>query len=426
MKEPLSLPLKHFTGAAAAFVAFAAAVAWRGGDLVGFDFDARFALGLTHVLTLGWAAQTIIGAWLQMMPIHGEVSLTSPRAAAAGWRLYILGGAAYVGALWSGVERYWIAALAVAGGVAIELAVLALTHARARRRDATWVHFAAALGWLGALALVGTMMAYDRQSGVLFRDPEGGLIAHVHMALVGFVATAIYGAGRRLIPWVAMDQGRSTWEGRGSFILTQVGLIGLALDALFLGRRWMPVWACSIAGGLVLYALQLRPLLHRRPPLNPSLAFTLLAFSGGAVWAGLGLGLAFGRFPDVSAARAAYVWTALVGCVTPMILAQIHKIVPFLVWLQAYSSRPGAAPAVTIDKLTSPGLAWAEVAALAVAAPLGTAGLWLERGGLVREAGAALLVCAACYAWNLAIALRHLRRRPSPRDAMSSCVPHEQ
>jgi hypothetical protein len=333
-----------------------------------------------------------------------------PRAAAAGWWLFALGAAAYVGSLWSGVESYWIAALAAAGGLALELFALAATHAYARRRDATWAHFAAALGWLGALTLAGTLMAYDRQRGLVFRDPEGGLIAHVHMALIGFVATAIYGAGRRLIPWVAMDQSRSQWEGRVSFVLTQAGLAGLALDALFFGRRLMPLWACLIAAGFLLYALQLRPLLSRGPSLNPSLAFTLLSFAGGAVWAAIGLGLAFGLFLDVSPARAAYVWAALVGCVTPMILAQVHKIAPFLVWLHVYSPRQGTppAPVPTIDDLTSRGLAWAEVAALAVAGPLGTAGLWLERGGLVRAAGACLLVCAACYAWNFGSAISHV------------------
>ena len=414
---PLWLPLRHFALAAGAFVVFAAGVAWRGGDLVGLDLDARFALGLVHVLTLGWIAQTILGAWCQMLPTHGEVPLAFPRAVAAGWWLFAFGAAAYVGALWSGVERYWIPALVVAGGVMVELFVLAVTHARARRRDATWAHFAAAFGWLAALAAVGILMAYDRQRGLVFRDPEGGLIAHVHMAFIGFVATAVYGAGHRLIPWVAMDQSRSRWKGRASFILTQVGVAGLALDALFFGRRLMPLWACLIAAGFILYTLQLRPLLSRGPALDPSLAFSLLSFAGGALWMGLGLGLAFSFFTDVSPARAAYVWAALVGCITPMILAQVHKIVPFLVWLHVYSPRPGKPPAavLTIDDLKSGGLAWAEFASLAVAAPLGTTGLWLERGGLVRAAGGCLLVCAACYAWNLWLALRHVARTDERR-----------
>jgi hypothetical protein len=418
---PLWLPLRHFALAAVAFLIFAAAVAWRGGNLVGFDVDARFMLGLVHVLTLGWIAQTILGAWCQMLPTHGETPLAFPRLAAAGWWLFALGAAAYVGALWSGVERYWIPALAAAGGISLELFALAATHARAKKRDATWLHFSAALCWLGALATIGVLMAYDRHRGLIFRDPEGGLIAHVHMALIGFVATAVYGAGRRLIPWVALSQIGARWEGRASFALTQVGLAGLALDSLFLGRRLMPLWACLIAAGFILYALQLRPLLSGGATLEPSLALTLLSFSGGALWTAIGLGLAFDRFVDVTAARDAYVWAALVGCVTPMILAQVHKIAPFLVWLHVYSPRQWTPPIKVpkIDDLTSRGLAWAEFFSLAAAVPLGTVGLWLERGDLVRGAGALLLATAGCYAWNLGSVLRHVAR-PDGRWATGS------
>lgn len=409
---PLWLPLRHFALAAVAFLVFAAGVAWRGGSLVGFDVDARFALGLVHVLTLGWVAQTVLGAWCQMLPTHGEVPLAFPRAAAAGWWLFVLGASAYVGALWTGVERYWIPASAAAAGLCLELFSLGATLSRARKRDLTWLHFAAALGWLGALAAAGVLMAYDRHRGLVFRDAEGGLIAHVHMALIGFVATTIYGAGRRLIPWVAMSQAGARWEGPASFALTQLGLAGLSLDSLFFGRRLMPLWACLLAAGFFLYLLQLRPLLRSGASLEPSLAFTLLSFAGGALWAAIGTGLAFGRFADVAPARGAYVWAALVGCITPMILAQVHKIAPFLVWLHVYSPRQWTPPVKVpkIDDLGSRDLAWAEFFLLAAAAPLGTAGLWREDAGLVRAAGALLSAAAACYAWNLAIALRHIAR----------------
>lgn len=409
---PLWLPLRHFALAAVALLVFAAGVAWRGASLVGFDIDARFALGLVHVLTLGWVAQTILGAWCQMLPAQGEVPLAFPGAAAAGWWLFVLGSAAYIGALWTGVERYWMPAAAAAAGIALELLALGATLARARRRDLTWLHFAAAQGWLLALAAVGALMAYDRHRAIVFRDPEGGLIAHAHMALVGFVATAIYGAGHRLIPWVALNRIRSRWEGPASFGLTQAGLAGLSLDSLFFGRRLMPLWACLIAAGYILYALQLRPILSGGATLEPSLAFTVLALAGGALWAAIGVGLAFGLFADVSPARGAYVWAALVGCVTPMILAQVHKIAPFLVWLHVYSPRQWTPPVKVpkIDDLTSRGLAWAEFFLLAAAVPIGTAGLWLERGDLVRSAGACLAATAACYAWNLACALRHIAR----------------
>ena len=131
-------------------------------------------------------------------------------------------------------------------------------------------------------------MAYDRHRALLFRDPEGGLIAHVHRALIGFAGTTIYGAGRRLIPWIALSQIQARWKGKASFLLTQAGLLGLALDALFFGRMLMPLWACLLVLGFLLYALQLEPILSGGATLDPSLAFTLLSFAGGALWSGSG------------------------------------------------------------------------------------------------------------------------------------------
>lgn len=412
LAPPLSVPLRHFAFAAAAFLLFAVRLAWRPDDLVGFGFSAKSALGLVHTLTLGWILMTILGAWTQMIPVHGETPLASPRAAKAGWWLFVAGAAGFVGALWTGSDRYWIPASLAYSGVLVALANLAVTHSRAVRRDWTWWHFTAALAWLGALGLVGVLMAVDRHRAVMFHDPEGGLIAHVHMALAGFAATTVFGAGYRLFPWVAMHQLRSRAAGRLSFALLQLGLAGLALDALFSGRRLMPLWAAMLAASYLLYFYQLRPLLSAGPAFDPSLAALLLGVLGGAAWAALGVGLATGWVRDEPSARAAYVWLALLGFFTPVILSQVHKIAPFLVWLHVYSPREWTPPVKVpkIDDLTSRGLAWGEAAALAAAVPLGAAGLWGESEAMVRAAAWALLLCAGLFALNTALLLKHLLR----------------
>jgi hypothetical protein len=409
---PLSLPMRHFALAAFAFVVFAAGLCFGADRLVGFGFEAKFALGLVHVLTLGWVAQSILGAWTQMIPVHGEAPLASVLGAKIAWWVFVAGIAGFVGMLWAGSTRYWIPAVVVYAGVIGELSVLGLTHARAKRRDWTWVHFSGALVWLSLLGLVGVLMAWDRQRGIIFRSPEGGLIAHVHMALIGFVGLTIFGAGYRLFPWVAMHQLRSKLEGRLAFWLLNAGLAGLAVDALFLGRHHMPLWACLLAASYLIYFSQLRPILTAGPPLDPSLACVLLGVAGGAAWAALGVGLATGWIVDEPAARAAYVYCALVGFFTPVILAEIHKIAPFLVWLHVYSPREYTPPVTVpkIDDLTSRGLAWAEFFALLTAVPLGTWGLLHESEAFVRAAGTCLLACAGLYALNTALLLRHAAR----------------
>lgn len=409
--EP-SLPLRHFALAALAFPVFAGGLLLGAGRLVGFGLDARFALGLVHVLTLGWVAQTILGAWTQMFPVHGESPLASTRALKAAWWLFSGGAVAFVAMLWSGAAAYWLPGLSLLAGALLYAVTLAVTAARSARRDWTALHFAFALGWLAALATAGVLMAVDRQRGLVFADPEGGLIAHVHMALLGFVATTIYGAGYRLFPWVALYQAESHLPGRLSLGLLQSALLGLSADALFLGRRAMPLWACLAAASYLAYLAQFRPLLARRPALDPSLGFTLLGLAGGLAWAALGLGLSFGLFPDVAPARAAYVFAALVGCATPVILGQVHKIAPFLVWLHVYSPRQWTPPVrvPTIADLSSAALSWTELACLACAVPLGLAGFLRESEGLVRLSGAALTLCALTYLAHTAVTLRHLAR----------------
>ena len=423
---PLSLPLRHFALAAAAFLVFASGLLIGAPRLVDFGFQAYFALGLVHTLTLGWVAQTILGAWTQMIPVHGNTPLFSVRASKLGWWLFVVGAAAFVGALWTGSDKYWIPATLLYLGVLISLANLAVTHARAAQRDWTGLHFTAAFCWRAALGLVGVLMAVDRHRGTIFHDPEGGLIAHVHMALAGFVTTTIFGAGYRLFPWVSLHRLHSKWEGKLAFVLLQAATAGLALDCLFFGRRLMPLWACALAAAYLLYFAQMRPLLSSRPALEPSLAFVLLAIAGGALWVGLGTGMAFGWLVDDTNVRAAYIYAALVGFFTPVIFSQIHKIPPFLIWLHVYSPRQWTPPVKVpkIDDLSSRGLMWLEFFALLAAVPLGALGFYRESEALLRAAGTALLACAGIFAVNTALLLRHLAR-PDNRWTLPPTIPQE-
>src|ERR1019366_3167775 len=138
----LSIPMRHFAFALVSFWVFAAAFAWGafGEHLLGFDFQARWALGLVHTLTLGWIAMTLFGAMCQMAPVLWETSLASPGAAKAAWWLFASGIAGFVGCLWAGLDQYWIPAAFLVCGVALYLYVLLRTMASARQLDWTGKH----------------------------------------------------------------------------------------------------------------------------------------------------------------------------------------------------------------------------------------------------------------------------------------------
>lgn len=411
---PFWLPMRHFVAAAAAFLAFAFAFALGGERYLGFDMDARWVLGLTHVLTLGWITATLFGALCQLAPVLWETSLASERLAAGAFWLFVGGAAAFVGQLWAGGDRYWLAAVPLTVSVGLYLWVFGRTMASAVRLDWTGRHLALAFAYLAGLVTLGLLLALDRGRAVWFKDPEGALIAHVHLALVGWVSLAIVGVSYRLVSMFALSHVESRWLGRLTLALGNAGLLGLSVDSLFCGRKLMPLWACLLAGAYLAYVAHMRKLFASRlKRIDPALAFTLFALVGGAAWCSLGVALAFGWLENSNESRLAYVFCALVGWVTPFILGQIHKIVPFLVWLHVYSPRNWKPPVRVpkIEDLTSERLAWLELASLVGAAAAGTLGFLRESYPALRVSGWLLAACATLYAANTAVTLSHVVRR---------------
>lgn len=417
----LSVPLRHFAFALGSFWVFSAAFAWGAFDerLLGFDFQARWALGLAHTLTLGWVAMTLFGALCQMAPVLWETSLASPAAAKAAWWAFAAGIGGFVGCLWGGVDGYWVPAILLVCAVALYLYVLLRTMASARHLDWTGKHLALAAGYLGVLAVLGLLLAYDGHRGLLFADPEGVLVAHVHLALVGWVSLSIVGVSYRLVSMFSLSHLDSKTPGRLALALLNAGLLGLVADALFFGHHLLKVWSCVLSAGYLSYAYQMRRLFAQRSrAIDPALAYTLAALAGGSAWAALGVSLAFGWIPDETETRAAYVLCALLGWVTPFILGQIHKIIPFLVWLHVYSKawKPPT-PLPKITDLTSERLAWAELAVYLPGACAGVVGFLLASYPLLRLGSVLLMSAATLYAVNVAGSLSHILRK-DPRWTM--------
>ena len=411
---PLWVPLRHFIAAAGAFAAFAGLFLYAafGHRLTGAEIDDRLALGMVHTLTLGWITMTLFGAMSQLAPVLWETSLAAEGTVKAAWWLFTIGWIGFVGHLWLAGQWFWPAA-AVATAFVMYLYAFLRTMASARALDWTGKHLALSIGYLVLLATLGLLLAYDGPKGRLLEDVEGVLVAHVHLALIGWVSLAIMGVSYRLVSMFSLSHLESRTPGRLALGLVNAGLLGLAADALFFGRRLMPLWACLLAAGYACYAFQMRKIFGGRSrKLDPALSYTLLAMAGGAVWSGLGVSLAFGWLPNSSDVRAAYVFCILLGWVTPFILGQIHKIVPFLVWLHVYSKNwkpPAKLP--KMQDLTSERLAWAELAALAPGIYCGVAGFLLESARLLQVSAVLIAITSALYAGNLGITLRHVARK---------------
>ncbi len=399
--------MRHFAFAAVSFWVFTVAFLIAQESVLGFSFNAFLWLGAVHVLTLGWITMTMLGVMVQMATVLWETPLSSPGWIRAGWWMLASGILGFVGALWAGASWYGLPAYFLTVPIVLYLGAMIRTMRGASKLGWTGLHMAWAMGYLIALVTVAVLLAADRHRGTVFHDSDGALIAHIHLALVGWVSLTIMGASYKLVSMFALAHTTSRTAGQIAFGLVNAGLIGLTVDALFLGRRWTPVWAVVLGLGYLAYLSQMREIFSvRNRKIDPALAFTLMALAGGVIWVGLGIGLAFGWLADDTEVRVAYVFAALVGWVTPFIFGQIHKIAPFLVWTRLFQSNAWkGSPPPRVQDLTSERLAWGTFGALGIAIVSGLVGLLGEFQWVLRVCGVSLVVCSTCYlfnAWNLA------------------------
>ncbi|MDE1976688.1 MAG: hypothetical protein KGI84_05450 [Elusimicrobia bacterium] len=413
---PISIPMRHFVFAAVAFWVFAAAFFLGSGRFLGFNFQALWVLGLVHTLTLGWITMSIFGALCQLTPVLWEIPLPNPGLVKLAWWCFAIGLVGFVGHLWADLQNFWMPAALAVLGVFFYLFVFWKAILLAKKLDWTGTHLALSLGYLSIVVILGLLLAYDREMGILFSDPEGVLIAHIHLALVGWVSLTIMGVSYRLVSMFTLAHLESKTPGRLALVLVNAGLIGLAADCLFFGGRLLPLWSVILVLGGAAYLYQMRRIFAaRNRRIDPALGFTILALLGGAVWAALGLSLAFGWLPDTTNMRVAYIFAAILGWITPFILGQIHKIVPFLVWLHLYNPSRGFAPGIKLPKmqdLTSQTIAWMELAALTPAIYIGIAAFLMKSEILIRVSALFFLAAATLYLINTGLTLKHLKWSP--------------
>lgn len=403
LREVLTSVLFVAAGFAALAVAAVLLLLWGPGIAAPGGWASPHALGLTHVLALGFISSTAIGVLYHIGPriFGGEVRL--PAAGAAVWLLYVAG----VALLTTGLVAAG-SGVAAAGGACLAAALLALSvHlgavvAASRRRYLPGFFQVAAVLTLVTVAGLGTALALMLHLGPppSFLDV---LAAKVVLAVGGWLGVLVVGVSYQLVPMF------TTTTARARFSAPVLGLLlgGAALTAAASGAA-APAWLrvlCSLpfAAGVALHVADVARMMRARRVRLP-----------GPVTAGQALGallLVAGTVEGVVAMGGAQPWpqlavvTALLGWGPVLIAANGVRVVPFIVW-QALPPRrrprafaPAPAP-----------LGWTGIAAALVAWAATTAAMSTGSAAAATLGGAALAVCAAAVAGIGLSTVRDARR----------------
>ncbi len=413
-----ALPLAWFALAHLCLLVAFGAVALAPAAVAGFYYHPKL-LAVVHLVTLGWITASILGALYMVLPMAFGCRLPAGRAdrwVLAGFALGATGMASHFwidevsGMVWSaGLAA--LTALWVAGRAALALE-------RSSVPPEIRLHFHLAFVNLLLAAGLGVAIGVDKLWSVMPGASLDHVLAHAHLAALGWGVMTVMAAGYRLLPMLLpAAPPRGGWVVAGA-VLLEVGVLGLAA-CLFVDAGPRAAFAACVVAALAVWLSRVGWMLaHRRPspPALPRPDLPRLQLAGAVCWllVAAGLGLALAAAPAASwklGAAMAYGVAGLVGFLSQMVVGVAARFVPLWVWLGAYGGRLHDRRPPSPYRLADRRLQVGVLALWTAGVPALALGLSLDRLGVLRLGGALLAAAAAAGFWQLLALWRLLPRR---------------
>ena len=412
---PLTVPLRFFLTAPVFAIAAAALLLWQGPAALVSRWSPA-TLALTHLLTLGFLALSMIGSLLQILPVVAGIEVPKPALAARAIHLLLTAGTLALSAafLWHEALLFQVALASLALGFGWLLIACWLGLRHARETSATLQAIRLALIALSITVVLGITLA----SAITWSlDLPFMTLTDLHAGwgLAGWVGLLVVGVAYQVVPMfqVTPIYPQSVTRRLANVLFLLLGAWTLCVAILPGADAWQTTLSSLLlASAYAVFAVVTLRLLwqRKRPKPEPATLFWYGALV--SLLAAAALRLAAGFLPGL--ANAGF-YPLLIGALfiggfaCSVVNGMLYKIVPFLTWYHLQSRlRPGMkAPNVrqVIGEATMRGQFFAHVAALIL---LSAASIWPTL--LTRIAAAFFLLSSAWLLINLIHAARVYRR----------------
>jgi hypothetical protein len=386
------------------FVALALMVVGVGYPAV--DIAAPDTLVLVHAICIGWLSLAMCGALFQFVPVLVARPLYAETWALPALVLLTVGLIALIGGFMALGGRLppalWLlpfGAVLLVTGFALVAADLGLTAWLRPTGPARFV--LAGLGSLCATIGFGAVFAFALVGWAgSFGDLvlSSGIPLHAVAGLGGWLTLTAMGVSYRLL---SMFMLAPDVDDRQSRVTLAAGALAIAVTvaggAVAIGLAAGISIVLSIAGvlGLASAALYGRDIAsifrnRRRRQLELNMRMATLSFASLAGLAMLGFVLVWTE--TFAAHVGAFVFLAVFGWLSGLVLAKLYKIVAFLTWLETYGPVMGRAPTPRVQDLVAEGRAAKWFVIYYVAVWAGTAALLAGEPDAFRLAAAMMTI----------------------------------
>lgn len=345
---PLSIPLRFFITAAIFGLLASALLLWSGPALLASRWTPQ-ALGLTHLITLGFMLQVMLGALMQMLPVVAGANLSLTRRLAGGIHASLtLGTVALAAAfLTSWPALFASASLLLGAGLLVFMAATARALWGLGAGQATTAGIKLALAGLGVTLTLGLWLALGR-SGVLDAPAITLTTLHLGWGLLGWAGVLVTVVAYVVVPMFQITPPFAPvftrWAAPATITLLTLWTLAALSGETSVARvlQYTVVLGAAVLAATILRVSQRSKRAQRdttQQYWQLAMLSLLLACAGellGAAWPALAHWPAW-----------ALLWGVLVlyGAMVSVITGMLYKIVPFLVWLHLREQGQGKVPA---------------------------------------------------------------------------------
>lgn len=340
----------HYLVSAMALLIAAVVMFFSSNDLA-VTFFGPHIVSLTHIMVLGFITTVIFGALYQLIPVVMEVKLYSEKMALLSFYTLVAGAVLLSYSFYSSY-LYGRIPLAIGGSLMlISIVVFVInffkTAATTTVKTVQNRFIIASVVWLSLTVIIGLILAIMPFENFLGKTNMEWMRIHVEIGIMGWFMMLVIGVASILMPMFFISHQLKTKYLEYAFYLTNAGLLAFALCLFFdASLLWNVISVGSLITGLIFffkynfdsYKKRLRKKLDIGMKLSV-LAFLLLIIT--LITGVLTLLGSTIDWIDADRMKMLYGASLVFGFFTALILGQMYKTLPFIVWLKLYNDKVG-------------------------------------------------------------------------------------
>lgn len=342
---PFKIVAKYFAAAIIFFVILNLMLLLNYSLIAGHHFQPKI-LSINHIATLGWITMIIFGAMFQLVPVVLETKLFSEKLAEIQFWIYLVGVIGLVYFFWvfdTGINMT-ISAILLNLAMFIFSFNIIVTMRSVKKWNVTAWYLAAAIFYLIVTAIAGLLLAINLWTPYIKLDHLQYLNLHAHVAFIGWVSMVIMGVSFKLIPMFTLSHGFPLTNAKRAFWIINIGLLGISTIMHYKDTTFLYyIFIGFIVLGIIFFLLQIYIIFKNRirKKFDIGIKFSFVAYLMLGLTTLLGTSIAFVDYENFTNLTLVYGYMIIFGYISMLIVGQMYKIVPFLVWYHKYSSKVG-------------------------------------------------------------------------------------